>query len=277
MKKEAWCNQRVYRLIIEYLLRGGYFETAQKLAEQANVQDICNHSIFEDAKQVEASLLRHETGRCLEWIADNKSRLRRLKSTIETNVRLQDCIELVRQGKRLEAVHYARRHLSNLAKDHWNEEIVKVMGLIGFGIPSRSRAYEQYFNPSRWKLLTEQFRQENAHLMNFSYFNACMCMGLSGTKTPHCRPRQDAQCPTCKPELYALAENLPYTHITHSRLICSFSGEPISGDNQPFMLPNGYVYGANSIAKLRNESGEVVCPRTGDVFPYDQILRLYVM
>lgn len=59
--------------------------------------DIC--CIFTKVLQVEDSLSRHETDRCLEWIADNRSKLRRLKSTLETMVRLQDCIELVRRGK----------------------------------------------------------------------------------------------------------------------------------------------------------------------------------
>lgn len=110
-----------------------------------------------------------------------------MKSTLETTVRLQDCIELVRRGelfyalhifasfshgfqfglkilktlpenkklylidcitfsilscvysmidltrkknrisgKRLEAVHYARKFLANLSKDQWSEQVVKV-------------------------------------------------------------------------------------------------------------------------------------------------------
>lgn len=57
------------------------------------------------ALQVEDSLSRHETDRCLEWIADNRSKLRRLKSTLETTVRLQDCIELVRRGKLFYSLH----------------------------------------------------------------------------------------------------------------------------------------------------------------------------
>lgn len=280
LKKETWCNQRINRLIIDYLLRAGYFETAQKLAEQSDVEDMCNRSVFMIAKQVEDSLLCHETDRCLEWIADNKSKLRRLKSTLETNVRLQDCIELVRRGERLEAVHYARKFLANLAKEQWNEDVVKVMGLIGFGIPFKSRAYNEYFSPHRWTILIEQFRQENARvykLMDHSSFNACLCMGLSALKTPQCHPDPGARCPTCRPEMYELAEELPYSHVSNSRLICAYSGEPLTSDNEPLMLPNGYVYGTNSIEKLRNSSDEIVCPRTGEVFQYSQLLRVFVL
>ncbi|KAM3720860.1 E3 ubiquitin-protein transferase MAEA [Dirofilaria immitis] len=280
LKQETWRSQRISRLIIDYLLRSGYFETAQKLAEQANVEDMCNKTVFMIAKQVEDSLSRHETDRCLEWIADNRSKLRRLKSTLETMVRLQDCIELVRRGERLEAVHYARKFLANLPKDQWSEQVVKVMGLIGFGIPSKSRAYDEYFSDKRWDQLIELFKQENARvykLMDYSSFNACLCMGLSAYKSPQCHPDPDSRCPTCRPDMYELAEDLPHSHVSNSRLMCAYSGEPMDDDNEPFMLPNGYVYGANSIEKLLNTSDEIVCPRTGEIYPANQLLRVFVL
>ncbi|CAG9536075.1 unnamed protein product [Cercopithifilaria johnstoni] len=317
LKQETWRSQRISRLIIDYLLRSGYFETAQKLAEQANVEDMCNKTVFMIAKQVEDSLSRHETDRCLEWIADNKSKLRRLKSTLETTVRLQDCIELVRRGERLEAVHYARKFLANLSKDQWSEQVVKVtdyvllldkiahlrreaernplsfnidadeiceflgvMGLIGFGIPSKSRAYNEYFSEKRWDQLIELFKQENARvykLMEYSSFNACLCMGLSAYKSPQCHPDPDSRCPTCRPDMHELAEDLPHSHVSNSKLMCAYSGEPMDDENEPFMLPNGYVYGANSIEKLLNASDEIVCPRTGEIYPANQLLRVFVL
>lgn len=54
--------------------------------------------IIKKALQVEDSLSRHETDRCMEWIMDNKSKLRRLKSNFEVTVRIQECVELVRKG-----------------------------------------------------------------------------------------------------------------------------------------------------------------------------------
>ncbi|VDK82025.1 unnamed protein product [Litomosoides sigmodontis] len=279
-KQETWRSQRISRLIIDYLLRSGYFETAQKLAEQANVEDMCNKTVFMIAKQVEDSLSRHETDRCLEWIADNKSKLRRLKSTLETTVRLQDCIELVRRGKRLEAVHYARKFLASLSKDQWSEQVVKVMGLIGFGIPSKSRAYDEYFSEKRWYQLIELFKHENARvykLMEYSSFNACLCMGLSAYKSPQCHPDPDSRCPTCRPDMHELAEDLPHSHVSNSKLMCAYSGEPMDDDNEPFMLPNGYVYGANSIEKLLNSSEEIICPRTGEIYPANQLVRVFVL
>lgn len=56
------------------------------------------------SKEVEQSLANHETAKCLAWCHDNRSKLRKLGSTMEFNLRIQEFIELVRQDKRLDAV-----------------------------------------------------------------------------------------------------------------------------------------------------------------------------
>jgi len=56
------------------------------------------------SKEVEHSLANHETSKCLAWCHDNRSKLRKLRSTMEFNLRIQEFVELVRQDKRLDAV-----------------------------------------------------------------------------------------------------------------------------------------------------------------------------
>lgn len=43
------------------------------------LQDLVNIEMFLTAKEVEESLERQETGTCLAWCHDNKSRLRKMK------------------------------------------------------------------------------------------------------------------------------------------------------------------------------------------------------
>lgn len=45
------------------------------------------------------------------------------------------------------------------------------MGLIGFGIPSKSRAYDEYFSEKRWHQLIELFKHENARVYKVIYLN----------------------------------------------------------------------------------------------------------
>lgn len=44
------------------------------------------------AREVEQDLIKRDTARCLQWCADNKSKLRKLKSSMEFKLRLQVCI-----------------------------------------------------------------------------------------------------------------------------------------------------------------------------------------
>lgn len=54
---------------------------------------------------------------------------------------------------------------------------------------------------------------------------------------------RNPSCPVCQEYLNQLAEHLPFAHCSQSRLYCHISGLPLNENNQPMMLPNGYVYG----------------------------------
>lgn len=60
--------------------------------------------IFLACQKVEEALKAHNTEPCLSWCYDNRSKLRRMKSNLEFEVRLQDFIELVKQNRRGEAI-----------------------------------------------------------------------------------------------------------------------------------------------------------------------------
>ena len=69
-----------------------------------DAQDLVDVDIFVVCQRVEEALRNRETGPCVEWCHDNRSKLRRMKSTLEFQVRLQDFIELVREDRRMEAI-----------------------------------------------------------------------------------------------------------------------------------------------------------------------------
>ncbi|VDM25027.1 unnamed protein product [Toxocara canis] len=59
-------------------------------------------------------------------------------------------------------------------------------------------------------------------------------------------------------------------------MVCPYSGEPLDENNPPFMLPNGRVYGERSIEKLCKDN-QIECPRTREVFPLSQVVRVFVL
>ena len=56
---------------------------------------------------------------------DNKSKLRKLKSTLEFNVRLQEFVELIKSDRKMEAVLHARKFLAAEAASD-AEQLTKV-------------------------------------------------------------------------------------------------------------------------------------------------------
>ncbi len=75
-----------------------------------------------------------------------------------------------------------------------------------------------------------------------------------------------------------LAAHLPFAHCSQSRLICFISGKPLNEHNHPMMLPNGYVYGEQALIKMSLENdGQIVCPRTKEIFSFTDAEKVYVM
>ncbi|KAL2779924.1 E3 ubiquitin-protein transferase MAEA isoform 5, partial [Daubentonia madagascariensis] len=196
-----WKRKRMDRMMVEHLLRCGYYNTAVKLARQSGIEDLVNIEMFLTAKEVEESLERRETATCLAWCHDNKSRLRKMKSCLEFSLRIQEFIELIRQNKRLDAVRQC-------------------------------------------------YKEDGS------------------SKSP--------DCPVCSRSLNKLAQPLPMAHCANSRLVCKISGDVMNENNPPMMLPNGYVYGYNSLLSIRQDD-KVVCPRTKEVFHFSQAEKVYIM
>ncbi|KAK1804278.1 hypothetical protein P4O66_020314 [Electrophorus voltai] len=261
----VWKRKRMDRMMVEHLLRCGYYNTAVKLAHQSDIEDLVNIEMFLTAKEVEESLERQETSTCLAWCHDNKSRLRKMKSCLEFSLRIQEFIELIRQNKRMDAVRHARKHFSQAEGGQLDE------------------VRQDLLDPGRWKMLIQQFRYDNYRLHqlgNNSVFTITLQAGLSAIKTPQCYKEdgtsKNPDCPVCSKSLNKLAQPLPMAHCANSRLVCKISGEVMNENNPPMMLPNGYVYGYNSLLSIRQDD-KVVCPRTKEVFNFSQAEKVYIM
>uniref|UniRef100_A0A8C0M9N6 E3 ubiquitin-protein transferase MAEA n=2 Tax=Canis lupus TaxID=9612 RepID=A0A8C0M9N6_CANLF len=256
-----WKRKRMDRMMVEHLLRCGYYNTAVKLARQSGIEDLVNIEMFLTAKEVEESLERRETATCLAWCHDNKSRLRKMKSCLEFSLRIQEFIELIRQNKRLDAVRHARKHFSQ-AEGSQLDEVRQVMGMLAFPPDTHISPYKDLLDPARWRMLIQQFRYDNYRLHqlgNNSVFTLTLQAGLSAIKTPQCYKEDGSSkspdCPVCSRSLNKLAQPLPMAHCANSRLVCKISGDVMNENNPPMMLPNGYVYGYN-VRSHRGHMGE---------------------
>ena len=68
--------------------------------------------------QIEEALRQHSCSECLQWCNENRAKLRKTKSSLEFQMRLQEYIELVRASKLPQAIAHVRKHLVPFMDTH---------------------------------------------------------------------------------------------------------------------------------------------------------------
>ncbi|XP_055371237.1 E3 ubiquitin-protein transferase MAEA [Condylostylus longicornis] len=278
---DQWKKIRMDRMVVEHLLRQGHYKTAELLAARTTIRHLTNLDIFQTSREVEEDLANHKTSKCTLWCNDNKSKLRKINSKIEFQLRVQEFIELVREDKRKDAVKHARKYFPSFEKDHL-KEICQVMAILAFQSDTQLEPYKSLFDPVRWDNLVLSFRNENYRLYQLSsqsLLSVTLQTGLSALKTPQCYSTgsKNYNCPVCQTDFNIIANNLPYSHCAQSRLICRVTGLPLNEHNLPMMLPNGQIFGQLAIPQITKEDGIVVCPITKQVWCDPKIEKVFVM
>jgi len=67
----------VDRILVDYLLRNGSYETAIKLATDSSVQELVDIDVFLASRKVVDSLRNKDCSTALTWCSDNKIRLKK--------------------------------------------------------------------------------------------------------------------------------------------------------------------------------------------------------
>ncbi|KAJ6637953.1 E3 ubiquitin-protein transferase MAEA [Pseudolycoriella hygida] len=276
-----WKKIRLDRMIVEHFLRLGYYESAERLATQSNIRELTNLDIFQTSREVEEDLKKRQTIKCMAWCLDNRSKLRKISSNIEFQLKVQEFIELIRADRRLDAVQHARKAFANYEKDQL-KEIQKCMALLAFPTNTDIEPYKSLFDPKRWNDLVLGFRLENYRLFQLStqsVLGVTIQAGLSALKTPQCYSEcgKCVNCPVCQPNFNEIAAGLPYSHVAQSRLFCRVTGLPLNEHNLPMMLPNGQIFGQLALSQLSKDNGVIVCPKTNRIFQQPKIEKVFVM
>lgn len=239
------------------------------------------------------------------------------QSKLEFMLRFQQYIEMVRtqnSTKLAEAITHAKKHLIPY-RTAFPREVQQACGLLAFPPSSpASSAYSDLYKPSRWTDLADIFTTTHNQLLALPavpLLHVALSSGLSALKTPAChassKPSKGSSssspsssssaaaaaaagpgasssspdpalaavtlshgvCPICSTELNALARNVPYAHHTKSHV-----------ENDLRLLPNGCVYGKESLESQARKSGllkgEIKDLRTGDTYPVDSLKKVYI-
>ncbi|KAF7132408.1 hypothetical protein RHSIM_Rhsim09G0155700 [Rhododendron simsii] len=83
-----WSDMRLKRILVDYMLRMSYYDTALKLAESSNILDLVDIDVFNEAKKVIDALQNKEVAPALAWCTDNKSRLKKSKNMLKSQLQI---------------------------------------------------------------------------------------------------------------------------------------------------------------------------------------------
>ncbi|KAL5326447.1 hypothetical protein ACEPPN_004132 [Leptodophora sp. 'Broadleaf-Isolate-01'] len=146
VKYEEWSRTRLDRLLVDYLLRNGYKESAGALAREKGIEDLVDVETFVQMGRVRESLLNGRVTEALAWCNENKKELRRMESNLEFMLRFQQYIELVRtqdQAKLVESIAHAKKYLLPF-RESYPKEVQQACGLLAFPPGTRADAYAKY-------------------------------------------------------------------------------------------------------------------------------------
>jgi macrophage erythroblast attacher len=72
VKYEEWSRVRLDRLLVDYLLRSGYGNSAMALAREKGIEELVDLDVFVQCHAIEESLRRRSTAECLAWCAEHR-------------------------------------------------------------------------------------------------------------------------------------------------------------------------------------------------------------
>ena len=78
VKYDEWSRVRLNRLLVDYLLRCGYGESAKALAREKGIEELVDLEVFVQCHRVEESLKRRSTQECLAWCAEHRPMMKKL-------------------------------------------------------------------------------------------------------------------------------------------------------------------------------------------------------
>lgn len=192
VKYEAWSRARLDRLLVDYLLRHGYNDSAVALSREKDVVDLVDIDTFIAMSRIQHALKRGSVVEALAWCSENKKELRKINSSLEFNLRFQQYIELVRQRttkSMLDAITHARKYLYPYAASH-HKEVTQAAALLAFPPDAPfSPKYVELYSPKRWEMLADLFTKTHNELLSLPsipLLHVALSSGLSALKTPAC-------------------------------------------------------------------------------------------
>eukprot|EP00908_Phaeocystis_cordata_P018132 Transcript_29527.p1 GENE.Transcript_29527~~Transcript_29527.p1 ORF type:complete len:391 (+),score=143.28 Transcript_29527:61-1233(+) len=280
-ESEGSKKERLQRLIADYLLRQGHDDAARQLAQEAGIEPYLDFDLVLASRGVLASLRAKDCEPALAWCAEHRAKLKKAGSTLELQLRLQQFVELVRAGRQVEALEYARKHLSS--RQEIEPQLRQAMGALALGpATAAGTPYSELFDVAAWERLAERFQNDQYTVLAMpatAPLVVALSAGLIALKTPACLhpENHNRECPVCNEPFQGIARALPSAQRSQSSLVCRLSGQPMNEDNPPLVLPSGNVYSQQALLARAGADGVLSDPATQELVRVDQLRKAFFM
>ncbi len=298
-------GERFQLLLQEYIARLGYEKSLECMLRQSSVGKheaamLLDVHAFKEMQELVVSLEENCCCRAaLAWCNDHQAKLKKLKSSLPFHLHVQEFLQLLfRQPgtspwkqRQKNAIDYAKKYVAPYASVHPSEFQQAAATLV---LASPHLGGPRVSPKEGWADLVRQMRREYFRIHGLPLISPLeihLQAGIAALKTPQGMQGLGGEGnPLGHPALCRIAERLPYSKRTVSKLVCPITGKIMEGSNAPLVLPNGYVYGEDAIRagflSLDNAqstlgaSGDdypIQCPITKDIFSIKDARRAYIV
>ena len=111
-------DRRIDRVILDHMLRQGYFDSARIYAEKKGITSFSDLPVFQQVQEIKRQLEEDQSCKeALEWCSQNRTRLSKMRSQLELKLRMQEFINFLhKENDSVAAIKYARQNLAKFVK-----------------------------------------------------------------------------------------------------------------------------------------------------------------
>lgn len=85
VRYEAWSRRRLDRLLVDYMLRKGYVDSASQLARERDMEDLVDIDAFVQMIRIREALRNGSVQEALAWCQENKKELRKMDVSLPSS------------------------------------------------------------------------------------------------------------------------------------------------------------------------------------------------
>lgn len=275
-------------MILEFLIRDEKYELASLYIDAIDLSFYADEDLFlTRSKQIVDSLRAESCNEALKWISQNRTKLLkskcRLYEKLEMELRIQDFIQLLIDGKTSDAVSYSQQFLLpyTVNNDHNMNRVKQAMGAIVFVHQTDSYIYKEFSGKERWDYLINIFKEVFSKFYQMSQaplLNILVKLGISTLKSNSCNSENKSLgCPTCRDDIVDVSNQLPCIVRTHTTLLCPYSHKLMDDVNYPLAFPNGNVLSKEAAEELKHGNKlKIIDPKSRAVFNTSELKRVYI-